>query len=76
MTNVYALQKNVVFKPTDVMEMRQLFGLHLYMGCDKLPRLKMYWSLAMDLDSGHSKTRGGGTFFKTFLHFFLISNLL
>jgi hypothetical protein len=28
MTNMYALQQNVVFKPTDVMEMRQLFGLH------------------------------------------------
>jgi hypothetical protein len=50
MTNVYALQNNVVFKPTDVMEMRQLFGLHMYMGYDKLPRLRMYWSLAMDLE--------------------------
>jgi hypothetical protein len=49
MTNVYALQNNVVFKPTDIMEMRQLFGLHMYMGCNKLPRLRMHWSLAMDL---------------------------
>jgi hypothetical protein len=40
MTNVYALQNNVVFKPTDVMEMRQLFGLHMYMGCEKTASIK------------------------------------
>jgi hypothetical protein len=25
--------------------------VHMYMGCDKLPRLRMYWSLAMDLEN-------------------------
>jgi hypothetical protein len=49
MTNAYVIQKNVVFKPADVMEMRQLFGIHMYIGCAKLPRLRIYWSLVMDL---------------------------
>jgi hypothetical protein len=44
MTNIYALQNNVVFKPTDVMEIRQLLDLHMHMGFNKLPRLRMYWS--------------------------------
>jgi hypothetical protein len=49
MTNIYTLQNNAVFKHTDFKNIRQLFGLHMYMGCNKLPRFRMYWSLAMDL---------------------------
>jgi hypothetical protein len=32
-TNVYAMQNDVIFKPTDSSEIRQLSGLHMYMGC-------------------------------------------
>jgi hypothetical protein len=49
MTNIYTFQNNVVFKPADVKEKRQLFGLHMCMGCSKLPRFRMYWIHAMDL---------------------------
>jgi hypothetical protein len=56
MTNVYAMQHDVIFKPTDSSEIRQLFGLHMYMGCNKLPRLHLYWCPKMGLEKFHRST--------------------
>jgi hypothetical protein len=50
MTNIYALQNVAMFKPTTATEIHQLFGLHMYMGINKLPRLQLYWSPLMGLE--------------------------
>lgn len=51
-TNLYAEQNNrVSFKPTNTAEIRSLFGLHMLMGYIKLPRVKMYWSAEMNLQT-------------------------
>jgi hypothetical protein len=44
MTNAYAMQNDAILKPTYSSVIRQLFGLHMYMGCKKLPMLHFYWS--------------------------------
>lgn len=49
MTNRYALQnptKNK-FVPTNAGEIKQLFGLHVLMGCNKMSRLRRYWDRRM-----------------------------
>lgn len=49
-TNQYAEQQNrLSFQSTDPAEMRVLFGLHMLMGCIKLPRVSMYWSQRFNL---------------------------
>jgi hypothetical protein len=50
MTNIYALQNDAIFKLATATEIRQFFGLHMYMGINKLPRLHLYWSQLMDLE--------------------------
>jgi hypothetical protein len=37
-------------KKTSPTEIQQLIGLHMYMGCNKLPRLRLYWSPLMGLE--------------------------
>jgi hypothetical protein len=49
MTNIYALQNDAICKPTAATEIHQLFGLQLYMGINKLPRLHLYWFSLMGL---------------------------
>lgn len=42
-TNMYHLKLFGTELKTDASEIRQLYGAHLYFGCIKLPRLRMYW---------------------------------
>lgn len=44
-TNLYALQKDVAnFKNTTAAEVKSLFGLHIFIGCLKFPRVELFWS--------------------------------
>jgi hypothetical protein len=56
MTNIYALQNDALFKATTATEIYQLFGLHMYMGINKLPRLHLYWSLLLGLEKFYRST--------------------
>jgi hypothetical protein len=56
MTNVYAMQNDVIFKPTNSSEILQLFGHHMYMSCNELPRLHLYWSSRMELEKFQRST--------------------
>lgn len=51
-TNVYAEQKMVRgYKHATMNEMKQLFGIHIAMGCIKLPRIRLYFDKAIGLDT-------------------------
>jgi hypothetical protein len=50
MTNIYALQSDTMFKPTSATEICPLFGLHMYKGINKLPRIQLNWSPLMGLE--------------------------
>lgn len=75
-TNIYALQQGLTrFKPTNVIEIETLFGLHIMIGClNKFPRIRMYWSSVLGINvflENMSKNR----FFqlRTMLH--LVNNI-
>jgi hypothetical protein len=40
--NNYAFQNDSRIKNTSPTEIQQLIGLHMYMGCKQLPRLRLY----------------------------------
>jgi hypothetical protein len=49
MTNTSALQNEAMFKPTTATEIRQLFGLHMYMEINKLPLMGLDRSTVITL---------------------------
>jgi hypothetical protein len=50
MTNTDVFQNEAMFKQSTATEIAQLFGLHMYMGINKLPRLHLNWSPLMRLE--------------------------
>lgn len=48
-TNIYALQNNNNVKRTYLAEMTSFMGLRIMMGCLGLPRIKMYWNRALNI---------------------------
>lgn len=74
MTNIYALQKGSVFEPTNVQEVKQLFGLHMAMGCLKFPRRTLYWDNALGIRL-FTSTMAKNRFFKLRSHLHLVNNL-
>jgi Transposase IS4 len=75
-TNIYALQNGSKIKETTVPEIRQLIGLHMYMGCNKLPRLQLYWSPLMGLQKfSHSSIMNLKRFCQLRNNLHLVNNL-
>jgi hypothetical protein len=69
-TYMYALARSGKELKTCAAEIRKLFGMHILMGCNHLPRIKMYWSRNLKL-SFISSTMKRDRFFqlRTNLHF-------
>jgi Transposase IS4 len=75
-TNIYALQNDSIIKETNPSEIRQLIGLHMYMGCNKLPRLRLYWSPLMGLGKfNHSSIMTQKRFCQLRNNLHLVNNL-
>lgn len=48
-TNMYCLSRYGKELNTSELEIKQLYGIHLLMGCLKYPRLRMYWQSGIEL---------------------------
>lgn len=73
-TNIYALQKNNVFKPTDSDEIKSLFGLHIAIGCLKFPQVRLFWNSSLRINLFH-ETMTRDRFFQLRTNLHCVNNL-
>lgn len=50
-TNLYAIQNQKKFKPTNIFEIKIFIGIQLLMGALKFPRIRMYWEHDFEINA-------------------------
>lgn len=73
-TNMYALQKGANFKPTNAVEIKSLFGLHIAVGTLKFPRVRLFWNTGLRINLFH-ETMTRDRFFQLRSNLHCVNNL-